>query len=124
MLGDNMALPYKLVLVVRTDLNMQKGKMMAQCAHAAVGTVLELQESKSTFLRPWLNQGQPKIVVKANSVVEIFALEKQAKTVGVPTYAIHDAGRTQVAAGSLTVLAVGPAPAFLVDQVTKDLKLM
>ena len=28
---------YKMVLVVRTDLGMQKGKAAAQCAHAALG---------------------------------------------------------------------------------------
>ena len=35
----------------------------------------------------------------------------------------HDAGRTQIAAGSVTVLALGPAAAADIDQVTGHLKL-
>lgn len=36
----------------------------------------------------------------------------------------EDAGRTQIAAGSLTVLAIGPAPVKEVDAVTGHLKLL
>jgi len=46
-----------------------------------------------------------------------------AEEAGVPYYVVVDAGRTQIAAGSRTVLAVGPAPKKLVDQVTGSLKL-
>ena len=37
---------------------------------------------------------------------------------------IRDAGRTQIAAGTRTVLGIGPAPVPLIDAVTGDLKLM
>jgi PTH2 family peptidyl-tRNA hydrolase len=36
--------PLKMVLCVRTDLEMGKGKIAAQCAHAAVGMVGKIQE--------------------------------------------------------------------------------
>ena len=36
---------------------------------------------------------------------------------------VRDAGRTQVAAGTATVLAVGPGNAALIDQLTGHLKL-
>ena len=36
----------------------------------------------------------------------------------------QDAGRTQIAAGSLTVVAVGPGPEAIVREVTGHLKLM
>ena len=37
---------------------------------------------------------------------------------------IKDAGRTQIAPGSKTVLAIGPGPASLIDQCTGHLKLL
>ena len=40
------------------------------------------------------------------------------------TYIVHDAGRTQIAAGSQTVLAIGPAPKSEIDQITGHLPLM
>jgi PTH2 family peptidyl-tRNA hydrolase len=37
---------------------------------------------------------------------------------------VRDAGRTEVEAGSVTVLAVGPATAELIDMVTGELRLL
>ena len=44
-------------------------------------------------------------------------------SIGVNAAIIHDAGRTQIAAGSATVLGLGPAPKAVLDQITGDLKL-
>ena len=52
------------------------------------------------------------------------ALEARAVSAGMPTYIVHDAGRTQIPAGSQTVLAIGPAPKSLIDQITGHLKLL
>ena len=46
-----------------------------------------------------------------------------AKSQKLITSLIFDAGRTQIAAGSMTVLAVGPGPASVIDSVTGHLKL-
>lgn len=51
-------------------------------------------------------------------------LAKQALARGLPAYIVHDAGRTQIAAGSQTVLAIGPGPKSVVDQVTGRLSLL
>lgn len=50
-------------MVVRNDLGMGKGKIAAQCAHAAVGCVEKAYKKDSPFLNNWMRQGQPKIVV-------------------------------------------------------------
>lgn len=52
-------------MVVRNDLGMGKGKIAAQCAHAAVGCVERAKKKDSPFLKNWMFQGQPKIVVSA-----------------------------------------------------------
>jgi PTH2 family peptidyl-tRNA hydrolase len=51
-------------------------------------------------------------------------LAARAKAAGVPTYIVHDAGRTQIAAGSQTVLALGPAPKSAIDAITGHLSLL
>lgn len=52
------------------------------------------------------------------------ALESQASSLGLPTHVVRDAGRTEVEPGSITVLAVGPAPAEAIDAVTGALRLL
>ena len=43
---------------------------------------------------------------------------------GLVNYQVMDAGRTQVAPGSKTVLAIGPAPVKAIDEITGHLKLL
>ncbi|CAD7940566.1 unnamed protein product [Amoebophrya sp. A25] len=116
----------KMVLVVRQDLGMQKGKIAAQCGHAVLGAYQKAMSSEAGRgrVRQWERFGQAKIALKCNTEEEMQNLERSAKKQGLCTYVVHDAGRTQIAAGSATVLAVGPAPASQVDQVTGGLKLL
>jgi PTH2 family peptidyl-tRNA hydrolase len=51
-------------------------------------------------------------------------LQATAISLGLVAEVIADAGRTQIASGSHTVLGIGPAPKSLVDQVTGHLKLL
>ncbi len=51
-------------------------------------------------------------------------LAAKAASLGLPTYIVHDAGRTQIPAGSQTVLAIGPAPKSQLDLVTGHLRLL
>jgi PTH2 family peptidyl-tRNA hydrolase len=54
----------------------------------------------------------------------MLALQDRARALGIGAEVVADAGRTQIDAGSLTVLGVGPAPKSLIDQVTGELKLL
>ena len=56
-----------------------------------------------------------------DELMTIFAI---AKSLGLVTSVIQDAGRTQIEAGSRTVVAVGPGPENLVNQVTGHLSLL
>jgi PTH2 family peptidyl-tRNA hydrolase len=55
---------------------------------------------------------------------EMDTLKKAAADAGLITYTVYDAGRTQIAAGSKTVLAIGPAPVGDIDAITGHLKLL
>ncbi|KAF8309711.1 peptidyl-tRNA hydrolase, partial [Clavulina sp. PMI_390] len=112
------------VLVVRTDLGMTKGKIAAQCGHATLACYKSLSKHNPTLLHHWERIGQAKIALKCDSEDELLLLQATAQSLGLCAQSIQDAGRTQIAAGSTTVLGIGPAPVKLVNQVTGHLKLL
>lgn len=64
------------------------------------------------------------MVVQVKSEEELEMLQAQAMSLGLVARIVHDAGRTQIASGSATVLGVGPGPKSIVDGVTGDLRLL
>jgi peptidyl-tRNA hydrolase, PTH2 family len=112
----------KLVLVVRTDLDMGRGKIAAQVAHAAVTAALT--NSGTDDFVAWLREGQPKVVLKVPDEGGLEDIVEQAHHAGLPVELVRDAGRTQVTAGTLTCCAVGPADAERIDAVTAGLSLL
>ncbi|XP_075417619.1 peptidyl-tRNA hydrolase 2, mitochondrial [Tenrec ecaudatus] len=114
---------YKMILVVRNDLKMGKGKVAAQCSHAAVSAYKQIQRRNPELLKEWDYCGQPKVVVKAPDEETLIELLTHAKMLGLTVSLIQDAGRTQIEPGSRTVLGIGPGPADLIDKVTGHLKL-
>ncbi|XP_053310571.1 peptidyl-tRNA hydrolase 2, mitochondrial [Spea bombifrons] len=114
---------FKMIIVVRNDLKMGKGKVAAQCSHAAVSAYKQLLKRNPEMLKQWEYCGQPKVVVRAPDEDSLVELLRHAKELGLTISLIQDAGRTQIAPGSRTVLGVGPGPADLIDKVTGHLKL-
>ena len=114
----------KMVLVVRTDLKMTKGKIAAQCGHAAVSAYKKAKRKDPRVLKSWESEGQRKIAVKVKDENELVTIMAMAQSVGLITTLIQDAGRTQIEAGSKTVVAVGPGPEEVIDKVTGHLSLL
>lgn len=112
----------KLVIVVRADLGMGRGKIAAQASHAAVAAVLA--STGSAPFRDWLADGQPKVVLRAGSEQELGEITAKASAAGLPVQVIRDAGRTQVIAGTPTCCAIGPAADGDIDPVTGSLSLL
>ncbi|XP_064556525.1 probable peptidyl-tRNA hydrolase 2 [Drosophila montana] len=115
---------YKMVLVVRNDLKMGKGKIASQCSHGAVGAYQRATTRTPRLLRAWENCGCAKIAVRVESEAELMAIKRAAEQRQLNTCLIRDAGRTQIEPNSKTVLAVGPAAAIDIDRVTGHLKLL
>jgi len=115
---------FKLVLVVRMDLKMGKGKVAAQCSHATLGAYKQARRQAPEWLAQWERAGQAKVVLKTEDESSLYVVEQRARQAGLVTAVIQDAGRTQIAPGSLTVLGVGPAPTAVLDEVTGHLKLL
>jgi len=114
---------YKMVVVVREDLQLSCGKLAVQVAHAAVECTLK-SKKKNPWLDDWLKEGQKKVVVKAKDLKALYELEFKAKSLGLITAIIRDAGLTEVPPGTVTCLGIGPGPEEIVNKVTGNLPLV
>lgn len=122
--GSALKNPLKMALVVRSDLKMSKGKIASQCSHAAIMCYQESMYNNGEILRNWVLTGQPKIVLKVDSLEEMKEVFDRAMQEGVLAKGVMDAGRTQLEPGTETVIGIGPDTAENIDKVVSHLKLL
>lgn len=125
----------KQVIVMRKDLGMRKGKMIAQGAHASLKVVLdagELDESGTTYtielapaMAAWVGGRFTKVCVSVDSEAALDAVVERARAAGVPCALIVDAGHTEFkGVPTKTCCAIGPAWTDEVDAITGELPLL
>lgn len=114
----------KAVFVVRGELRLTPGKVAVQVAHAAVMLYQVVERRDPSLLRRWLDTGQRKIAVVAQSLDEIEQLQRRARAAGIAAVVVEDAGLTEVPPGTKTVLGLGPAPGPEIDPITGSLPLL
>jgi PTH2 family peptidyl-tRNA hydrolase len=114
---------YKLVVVVRDDIKMSVGKLAAQVAHAAVTCALDAKSRKPKWFSEWMKEGQRKVVLRAEDMDQLRALNDKAMRAGLPHAMIIDAGLTELAPNTTTCLGIGPAPENDLDPITGSLQL-
>lgn len=123
----------KQVIVMRKDLGMRKGKMIAQGAHASLRVLLERGEpegdryviSMTDAMKAWLTDRFTKVCVSVDSEAALDAVVARAKAAGVPCALIVDAGQTEFhGVPTKTCCAIGPAWVADVDAITGDLPLL
>jgi len=129
---------YKQVIVIRKDLNMRKGKMAAQAAHAVLGCALGSDISEDILLtgcwglrdywslkeQAWLAQGMAKIVVGVDTEAELEKLIAEARKADIKVFKVTDAGRTEFKGPTVTCAAFGPEEVSVMDKITGHLKLL
>lgn len=111
----------KQVIVMRKDLNMRKGKMIAQGSHASMafltrnarygeGMLMVLPAHEHQFeVRHWLDNSFRKITVYVNSEEELRAIHEDALFEGLVSHLIEDNGATEFGGvKTLTCCAIGP----------------
>ncbi len=113
----------KQVIVVRTDLEMGKGKIAAQVGHACVLGAENVRKSNPEWFDKWW-LGQEKIVLKVSGPKELEEIKKHAIDLDLPWSEVTDAGHTQIAPGTTTCISLGPCPEEKINKVTGDLKLL
>lgn len=109
----------KQVILVRTDLKMDKGKIAAQVGHAVTDSILKSSKEK---IEAWRKEGMKKVVLKVKDEKELLEYKKKAS--GLVTSLVIDAGRTQVDPGTKTCLAIGPDEEEKIDKITGKLKIL
>lgn len=93
---------------------MTKGKIAAQCGHATLMCYKAVQKHAPGLLKRWETYGQTKVALQGKGGdEELEVLQATAVSMGVVAKIVHDAGRTQIKAGSATVLGIGPGKEFL-----------
>jgi PTH2 family peptidyl-tRNA hydrolase len=113
----------KQVIVIRSDLELGKGKLAGQVAHASVSAYLKVAQKEKQIAAQWEEQGQKKVVLKVASEEELLSLYEKMKR-EIPCALIRDAGKTQIEPGTITCFGAGPVDAKLIDKYTNDLKLL
>lgn len=113
----------KQMIIMRTDLNMPMGKMIAQGAHASMkATLLNLEHPS---VKEWLNGPFTKIAVRVDSEEEMLEILAKAKAADLIAELITDAGLTVFdGVPTNTCIAVGPATNDELKPITGHLKLM
>ena len=135
----------KLMIVMRRDLKMRKGKIAAQAGHACVdvvlralaretrlgqvragaqGAYLEPGDGPATPLSEWFEKGEAKICVYVDSEEALLDLHRRAEEAGVLSSLIQDAGMTEFhGEPTYTCLALEPLPRERADALTGGLPL-
>ena len=111
-----------MALVVRKDLKLSAGKLAVQCSHAAVSCSLQAKKSEQRIFESWTNGGARKICLSVKDEEALRILMGQAKSAGLITNLVKDAGHTEIPAGTITVLGIGPAPRRIIDLLVGELK--
>jgi len=132
----------KQVIVIRKDLNMRKGKIAAQVAHAAMKVFFDRMKfvdvgPRDTPIytayipaineteRKWMIGSFTKVVVSVNSEEEIYDLAKRASDLGIRHAVIVDSGFTEFHGNKTTTcIAIGPDDSEKIDQITSNLPLI
>lgn len=128
----------KQVIVIRKDLKMRKGKIVAQGGHSILkvftdrGSIITNDAGKRVLCIPltddmeeWMTGIHTKIVCSVDSLEELIELFDLARKLDIPCSLIQDAGLTEFkGVPTYTAIAIGPAKNEDVDKVTKGLPLL
>lgn len=111
---------FKQAIIIDEDLELSKGKMAAQTAHASLGAY---RKASTSIQEKWERKGEKKVILAAgdNSLQD---LRRQAERNKIPAHIVKDAGRTEIKPGTVTALGLGPAEDSKIDTITGSLKLI
>lgn len=129
----------KQIIVVRKDLNMRRGKEIAQSCHASMAVFLndsrifnknrpDLDKILMIDLWPesleWLEEKFTKVCLQVNSEQELLDVYNKAKAAGIPSAVIKDSGKTEFnGVPTYTCCAIGPYESEEINKITGHLKL-
>jgi PTH2 family peptidyl-tRNA hydrolase len=124
----------KQTIIMRKDLNLSKGRLVTQGAHASVAFLTD--KMKANLSNPealwWVNLSQAekewvygtfyKVCLSVDSEKELLDIGHQAVTIGLNVKYIQET--TGFDKPTITCIAIGPDYSSKIDPVTKHLKLL
>ena len=121
----------KMMIVMRRDLHMRKGKIAAQAGHACVEALLRVQEKahsgdreREARLKNWLDTGEAKVCVYLDGEEALLELHESLEAHGWISALIQDAGHTEFhGEPTFTCLGIEPLESEIVDAYTGELPL-
>jgi len=111
---------YKCAILVRSDLKMSKGKVIAQSGHAIVNTMCNSSQSK---INSWMECGETIVTLKINNIKTMQTIYEIAQRKNVYSHIVTDAGHTEIAPGTQTVCVLGPDTETKINKLISQLKL-
>ncbi len=111
---------YKMVIVMRSDLKMSKGKLAAQ----AVNCAFAAKKKDPRGFDKWYSEGQKKVVLKVDSLERLYEIKAIVDANSINNSLITDAGRTEIAPGSVTCIGIGPSTDAILDKITGELSML
>lgn len=118
----------KMVIVMRKDLQMTKGKYVAQGSHASLGLVLDIQKGNNEvyrqILEEWLSDSFTKVAVGVQSEDELLKLYRKAKDMKLASTLITDNGWTMFHGVPTNTCIAILGESNKIDLITGGLKLL
>ena len=126
----------KQVIVVRSDLKMNKGKIAGQVAHASLAIILDRMKiywpfehrtlwlKKNDPMEQWLSKRFTKVILKCNGLEELENIYRKALNLKIPASIITDRGDTVFSEPTTTCCAIGPDYNNRIDSITGHLRLL
>jgi PTH2 family peptidyl-tRNA hydrolase len=115
---------YKVVVLVRQDVKMSKGKTAAQACHAAVSCAIQAYRKHPSQFSEWDSWGQKVVCLKVPNKEELFQYKAIADAQGIISAVVADAGRTEVDPGTVTCMGLGPEKQSVLDKITGELGML
>jgi PTH2 family peptidyl-tRNA hydrolase len=114
----------KQVIIIRSDIEMGRGKTAAQAAHASLMSYFDAELRDKKIAREWLETGEKKIVLKVDGEGALMKFFEAFRFKKIPCALVSDAGLTELPPGTKTALGVGPWKSSDIDLLTRGLKLL
>ena len=117
----------KQTIIIRKDLNLSKGRLVTQGAHASIAFLTDLIKEYNPLQltevqKEWVYGTFFKVCVGVDSEKELLDIAYNAIAMGISVKYIEETGGFDKP--TLTCLAIGPDYSSVIDPITKHLKLL
>ena len=117
----------KQTIIIRKDLNLSKGRLVTQGAHASIAFLTDLIKEYNPLQltevqKEWVYGTFFKVCVGVDSEKELLDIAYNAIAMGISVKYIEETGGFDKP--TLTCIAIGPDYSSVIDPVTKHLKLL